>query len=166
MAGSDSAGMKTTLVIPFVIAASLSLASAEEKSVGEKASDALKKAGEKTKEVGRVVIDSAKKAGDAVVDAVTPDADARKIEVKLVDGKIDMPRTLDAGKTAFVVSNAGTKKHNFQVRGEGMDKQFLAAVEPGDTKVLHVNLKSGTYEVICPVDGHATGGIKVNLTVK
>jgi uncharacterized cupredoxin-like copper-binding protein len=158
--------MKTTLLIPVILAGALSLAQAQEKSLGEKTSDALKKAGEKTKEAGRAVVDGAKKAGDAVVDAVTPDADARKVEVKLADGKIDIPKTLGAGKTAFVVSNAGTKKHNFQVRGEGIDKQFLASVDPGDTKVLHVNLKSGTYEVICPVMGHASGGMKMALTVK
>lgn len=162
--------MKTITFVSLALAAAISVASAQEKkadkTLGEKTGDALGKAGEKTKEAGRAVVDTTKKVAIAVVDAVTPDADARKVEVKLAEHQIDMPKSLQAGKTAFVVHNAGKEKHNFQIEGQGIDKKFLAAVSPDDTKVLHVDLKPGTYKVYCPVKDHAGEGMKLNLTVK
>src|SRR5215208_5032851 len=159
--------MKTVLLIPAVLAAALSIASAQEKksdkTLGEKTSETLQKAGEKVKDTGRAVADTTKKATDTVVDAVTPDKDARKVEVKLVDHRIDMPKQIEAGKTAFVVHNAGKDKHNFEVAGEGIDKKFMANVAPNETKVLHVDLKPGTYKVYCPVGDHEAEGMKLNL---
>ena len=162
--------MKTITFVALAIAAAISVGSAQEKkadrTLGEKTADTLGKAGEKTKDAGRAVIDTTKKAANAVVDAITPDADARKVEVKLADHQIEMPKSLQAGKTAFVVHNAGKEKHNFQIEGEGIDKKFIAAVSPNDTKVLNVDLKPGTYKVYCPMKDHAGEGMKLNLTVK
>jgi uncharacterized cupredoxin-like copper-binding protein len=162
--------MKTMMFVSLTVAAAISVASAQEKkadkSLGEKTAETLGKAGEKTKDAGRAVVDTTKKAANAVVDAVTPDKDAHKVDVKLVEHRIEMPKTVAAGKTAFVVHNTGKEKHNFQIEGEGIDKTFLAAVSPDDTKVLHVDLKPGTYKVYCPVKDHASEGMKLNLTVK
>lgn len=146
------------------------LATAEEKksdkTLGEKTAETLEKAKEKTKDAGRAVAETTKKAADAVVDAVTPDKDARKVEVKLTEHQIDMPKQLGTGKTAFVVRNAGKEKHNFEIVGEGIEKKFFAAVSPDETKVLHVDLKPGTYKVYCPVKDHEGDGMKLSLTVK
>ena len=162
--------MKIITFVSLTVAAAISVASAQEKkadkSLGEKTAETLGKAGEKTKDAGRAVVDTTKKAANAVVDAVTPDKDAHKVDVKLAEHQIEMPKTLASGKTAFVVHNAGKEKHNFHIEGEGIDKGFLAAVSPNDTKVLHVDLKSGTYKVYCPVQDHAGEGMKLNLTVK
>jgi uncharacterized cupredoxin-like copper-binding protein len=138
----------------------------EEKTLGEKTSETLDKAKEKTKEAGRAVADTTKKAADAVVDAVTPESDARRVEVKLSESDIDMPKKLKPGKTAFVVYNAGKEKHNFKVEGEGIDKKFILAVGPTETKVLHMDLKAGTYNAYCPMDDHEEKGMKVKLAVK
>jgi uncharacterized cupredoxin-like copper-binding protein len=97
---------------------------------------------------------------------VTPDKDARKVEVRLVEHKIEMPRQLSPGKTAFVVTNAGAKKHNFEIEGQGLEKKFLTSVGPNETKTLHVELKTGTYKVWCPVGDHEEHGMKLDLTVK
>ena len=41
------------------------------------------------------VADTTKKAADTVVDAVTPDTDAHKVDVKLVDHRIEMPKQIE-----------------------------------------------------------------------
>ena len=126
----------------------------------------LDKLGDKTKEVGRAIADTTKKATDTVVDAVTPDSDARKVEVQLTEHHIDMPKSIEHGKTAFVVHNSGKEKHNFEIQGEGIEKKFMADLGPNDSKVLHVTLKPGTYKVTCPVKDHESEGMRMNLTVK
>ena len=68
-------------------------------------------------------------------------------------------------KTAFIVYNAGKKAHSFEVNGNGIDKKFITSVDPGKTKVLHVVLKSGSYKVYCPLDGHEKKGMAQTLTV-
>lgn len=159
--------MKTTILLTIALAASLGAVSAEEKkTLGEKAADTAEKAKEKTKAAGKAVADATKKAADKVVDAVTPDSDARKVDVTLSENHIAMPKSLAPGKTAFVVRNGGKHDHNFAVRGEGIDKKFFSDVAPGESKVLHVDLKAGSYTVTCPVKDHAEEGMKVALTVK
>lgn len=158
------------MFVSLAVAAAISTASAQEKkadkTLGEKTTETLGKAGEKTKDAGRAVVEGTKKAANAVVDAVTPDKDAHKVDVKLAEHQIEMPKSLHAGKTAFVVHNADKENHNFQIEGEGIDKKFMATVSPNDTKVLHVDLKAGTYKVYCPVKDHASEGMKLNVTVK
>jgi len=158
--------MKTITISSFVLAAVMSLATAQDKSLGEKTSETLQKAGEKVKDTGRAVADTTKKAADAVVDAVTPDNDARKVDVKLVEHRIEMPKHVAKGKTAFVVHNAGKEKHNFEIAGEGIDKKFMVDLGPDQTKVLHVDVKPGSYKVYCPVGDHEEEGMKLNLTAK
>lgn len=162
--------MKTITLVSFTLAAALTVASAQEKKsdkpLGEKTANTLEKVGEKTKDAGRAIADTTKKAANAVVDAVTPDKDAHKVEVTLVEHRIEMPKRLEAGKTAFVVRNEGKEKHNFEIQGEGIEKKFIAAVDPNETKVLHVDLKAGNYKVFCPVKEHDSEGMKVELTVK
>ena len=159
--------MKTLFIVPIMLSAAMSIATAEvKKTLGEKTADAVDKTTEAAKDAGRALADTTKKAVEAVKDAVAPDKDARKVDVRLIDGKIEMPKMADAGKTAFVVTNAGTKKHNFGVEGQGIDKKFITAVEPNETKTLHVDLKPGTYKVYCPVGEHEAHGMKMELTVK
>ncbi len=151
-------------------AAAMSFAAAEEpkadKTVGEKTKDALKQAGEKTKEAGRAIVDGTKKATKALVDAVTPDSDAKKVEVNIADSGIQMPAKVEAGKTAFVVKNIGKEKHNFRVQGEGVDEKFLLDVKPDDSKVMHVELKPGTYQITCPAQEKEGNAMQHTLTVE
>jgi iron uptake system EfeUOB component EfeO/EfeM len=164
--------MKTFLAI--VLAGAISMialplqAQTEKKdeSVGEKASDAANTAVEKTKEAGRAVAKTTKNAANAVVDAVTPDADANKVNVNVTEDSIDMPKSVEPGKTAFVVKNSGKEKHNFEVRGHGIDKKFMLALAPDQTKVLHVDLKTGQYKAICLMTDHEKKKIAVDLTVR
>jgi iron uptake system EfeUOB component EfeO/EfeM len=161
--------MKTLVSIFLATAVSFVVARAEE-TVPEKAVKTAKEVGsdvaETTENVAKSVAKGTKRAANAVVDAVTPDADARKVNVRLSEHDIDMPKTLKPGKTAFVVKNSGKEKHNFEVEGQGVDQKFLIPLAPDETKVLHVNLKQGTYEVSCPLKDDAKKGMKLNLTVR
>lgn len=121
-----------------------------EKTTGEKAKEMLKKAEDKTVAAGHAVVTETKKAGRAIADAVTPDSDATKVDVQITDSTIEIPAKLGAGKTAFLVKNTGKEKHNFHIKGEGVDEKFMMAVAANDTKVMHVNLKPGTYHVGTP----------------
>jgi iron uptake system EfeUOB component EfeO/EfeM len=103
-----------------------------------------------TEKAARTVAHGVKKAADTVEDAFTPDTDARRVDVTVTDDRIDMPTQLKPGKTAFVVKNAGRTAQNFEVEGQTVDRKFAAAPKPGQTKVMHVTLKRGTYTVYSP----------------
>ena len=132
----------------------------------QKATDVAEDTAETAKNVGHSVAKGTKKAVNTVVDALTPDADARRVDVTLGEYKIDMPTSLKPGKTAFIVKNAGKHKHNFEVKGNGTDQKFLVDLTPKQTKVLHVNLKRGTYTVYCPVGDNQKKGMETSLTVR
>ena len=87
------------------------------------------------------------------------------VNVTLTEFKIDMPQTLPAGPTTFVVKNAGAATHNFEIQGQGIDQVFPSNLAPGDTQSMEVDLKAGTYRVWCPVDAHADRGMDIQLTV-
>jgi iron uptake system EfeUOB component EfeO/EfeM len=160
--------MKTFFTL--VVAGAVSLCSVqakdEDKSLKEKSAEAWDKTKETTKEVGRAVAEKTKEAVAAVEDAVSkPDADARKVAVKLNDEGIRMSKTLEAGKTAFTVTNVGKEKHNFEIKGTNLEKSFWLSVAPNDTKIMQVDLKPGTYEVDCPLKEHAGKESTLKVTV-
>ena len=103
-----------------------------------------------TEKAARTIAHGVKQAADTVEDAVTPDSDARRVDVTMTDDRIDMPAQLKPGKTAFVVKNAGKTTQNFEVEGRSVDRKFMTAPNPGETKVLHVILKRGTYTAYSP----------------
>jgi len=125
-------------------------AQADDKTLGEKTSETLGKVKDKTVEAGRVIADDTKKAATTVKDAILPDSDARKVDVTLTERRIEMDREIPAGKTAFVVRNNGKERQNFKIEGQGLDKEFMIAVAPNDTKTLNVELKRGEYKVFVP----------------
>ncbi|MEY2499152.1 MAG: hypothetical protein QOD12_2708 [Verrucomicrobiota bacterium] len=90
----------------------------------------------------------------------------QKINVTMTEYKFDMPTTAKPGKTSFVIRNAGKKVHNFQIKGGGISQKLSANPKPGQTEVLEVALKPGTYAIICPVDFHSQKGMSTTLTVK
>ena len=156
--------MKTFFSVIFAVVISIGTARAE--GPVQKATDVAEDTAETAKNVGHSVAKGTKKALNTVVEALTPDPDARRVDVTLSEYKIDMPTTLKPGKTAFVVKNAGKKKHNFEVKGNGTDQKFQVNLGSNETKVLHVALKRGTYAVTCPVDLHPQRGMKTTLTVQ
>ena len=156
--------MKTFVSI--ILAVTVSIGTVRAQGPVQKATDVAEDTAETAKNVGHSVAKGTKKAVNTVVDALTPDADARRVNVTLGEYKIDMPTSLKPGKTAFIVKNAGKQKHNFEVKGNGTDQKFITDLTPKQTKVLHVSLKRGTYTVYCPVGENQKKGMETSLTVR
>ena len=89
-----------------------------------------------------------------------------------------------AGSVSFDVKNEGKVVHEMVVvklaDGAGLDSITkpdgtasedasvgeAADIEPGATKSTTIDLKAGTYALICNLPGHFTGGMKTVFTVK
>src|SRR6266478_6982968 len=153
------------LSLSTIIAVALSLGVVWAEGPVEKAKDVAEDAAETAKDVGHKVVKGTKKVVNKVVDAVTPDPDARRVDVTLSNYKIDMPTSLQPGKTAFVVKNAADGKHNFVVRSKDGSHKFTVDLQPNETKVLHVQMKRGSYTAYSPVNGNRKKGTETTLTV-
>lgn len=87
------------------------------------------------------------------------------IEVQLSEYSIEMPNPITAGETIFRVTNVGEIPHNFEVEGNGIEKEFETSLEPGETETMVLELEPGTYEVYCPIGDHAEQGMSMELSV-
>jgi uncharacterized cupredoxin-like copper-binding protein len=75
--------------------------------------------------------------------------------------------TAKAGTVTLVLKNPSSSgtQHGIAVEGKGVDKDGPTAA-PGGTSKVTVDLKPGTYEFYCPVDGHKQAGMEGKLTVE
>lgn len=87
------------------------------------------------------------------------------VEVGLYEWRIDMPTSLPAGTITLTVTNDGTVPHNFEIDGNGIEQAFETDLAPGETRTMEIALQPGTYEVYCPISGHAENGMRLELTV-
>ena len=72
-----------------------------------------------------------------------------------------------AGTITFAIHNAGHVTHAFDVSGGGLKATAKAgSIAPGKTRSLTVKLSGGTVKVWCPIDSHASLGMKATLRVK
>ena len=69
-----------------------------------------------------------------------------------------------AGKSTIAFDNPAQVPHAVEVEGNGIEKK-TATVTKGKAN-LALNLKPGTYEFYCPVDGHRQAGMAGKLVVK
>src|SRR3954451_8303230 len=70
-----------------------------------------------------------------------------------------------AGSVTITMDNPSPVAHAVAVEGNGVDKDGNT-VNMGGKSTVTVDLKPGTYEFYCPVDGHKAAGMKGELTVK
>jgi len=70
--------------------------------------------------------------------------------------------TLKAGKTTLVIKNQGTIEHNFVIEGLGVE---VDAIPAGASREVTVDLRPGTYQVVCNIPGHLEAGMKTTITV-
>lgn len=71
--------------------------------------------------------------------------------------------TIKAGSITINAKNNGSLPHNVEV------KELTKAtdnIDPGKTGSLTVDLKPGTYTIICNIPGHEQLGMKMTLTVQ
>ena len=73
--------------------------------------------------------------------------------------------TLKAGSVTLAVTNDGTITHNLQIEGNGVE-ETTDSLAPGDTGELTVDLKPGSYEMYCTIDGHKDLGMEGTVTVQ
>jgi uncharacterized cupredoxin-like copper-binding protein len=93
------------------------------------------------------------------------DKAAGTVDVHLSEYAVQMPQTLPAGPTTFVVHNDGKKVHSFRIEGPGLSEILAKPVEPQMTESLQVTLQPGEYKVYCPVGSHENKGMKTTLKV-
>lgn len=95
------------------------------------------------------------------------DPGAGKVTVRLSEYKVELPETLHAGPTTFVVRNVGEKTHSFKIEGPGIPPDTLLAkpIPPDATAELQVTLQPGEYKVFCPIGSHEGKGMVRKLTV-
>jgi plastocyanin len=72
--------------------------------------------------------------------------------------------TAKAGKVTIVMDNPSSLPHAVEIEGNGVETEG-ETVNKGGVSKASADLKPGTYEFYCPVDGHKAGGMKGTLTV-
>jgi len=156
--------MKTLTLI--LAMSTLALVNARAESIPEQAADAADTAARTAGNVAHAAVRHTKEAVNTVTDALTPESGARHVNVSLTEDRIDMPTSIGPGRTAFIVHNSGRQKQNFEVVGHDTDRKFLSDVQPGQTKVLHVDLHRGNYRAYFPTDRHEQRAAEVHFHVR
>jgi hypothetical protein len=87
------------------------------------------------------------------------------VEVHLTEYAIQMPATLPAGPTTFLLHNDGKKKHAFRIDGPGSEQTPPTSVDPHSTGTVQVTLQPGDYTVLCPIGSHSAKGMSLKLKV-
>jgi uncharacterized cupredoxin-like copper-binding protein len=91
----------------------------------------------------------------------------KETEYKLSPSSVNLSKP---GTYAFKAENNGSTQHSLTIEGKGVkgdEVELEQALSPGQSGVLTVTfLKSGTYEMYCPVDGHEQEGMKGKVVVK
>lgn len=93
--------------------------------------------------------------------------DPAPISVRLNEWKIEASVAQTAvGPTVFIVTNAGTIPHQFEVEGHGLERR-TKLLQPGQSDTLRLTLRAGSYELYCPVGAgsHEHLGMLTHLTV-
>ncbi len=79
-------------------------------------------------------------------------------ELKFKLTKLSVPK----GTVTFQVRNRGVLQHDFKIKGKK-----TVRLMPGRSATLVVRFaRAGRFQFLCTVSGHATGGMKGNLTVR
>jgi plastocyanin len=93
--------------------------------------------------------------GSSSVALSAPASGALQFNTKSINAK--------AGKVTISFSNPSQVPHAVEVEGNGVEKKTGTITNGKAT--LTVDLKKGSYEFYCPVDGHKAAGMKGTLTV-
>ena len=102
---------------------------------------------------------------DGEAEPAMPAAGTAAVEVRLHGRTIEMPGSLPPGETTFTVTNTGEHEHNFEIEGNGIERELETNLQPGETGELTVTLEPGSYTVYCPVGDHREEGMVTTLRV-
>ncbi|KUL46980.1 cupredoxin domain-containing protein [Streptomyces regalis] len=88
-----------------------------------------------------------------------------QVTAELSDFRIKLStEKFQPGQYTFTAKNTGSHDHALEIEGPGGEDRSKT-LEPGQSTTLTVTLKSGSYEVYCPVDGHKDRGMETDITV-
>ena len=151
------------IILPIIIGAAVSFGVVRaQETATEKAKDAVEDTGEAAKDAAKSTAKTVKKT----VNSATSEVTGQRVSVTMTEYHFTMPATAKAGKTTFVIKNAGRKEHAFEIKGQGIDQKLSPNPKPGQTGTLQVDLKPGIYNINCPLPFHTMRGMKTTLTVK
>lgn len=89
--------------------------------------------------------------------------DGHTVNVELKDFAITFDTSLvKPGMTTFKIKNAGPSPHNLAEKATNKASETL---DSGKTGTLSLDLKAGSYVMICNIAGHEQLGMKINLKV-
>jgi plastocyanin len=91
---------------------------------------------------------------------------ANTVEVVASDFRFE-PSALSvdsAGPTTFRLTNEGGTTHALEFEGGGLVAE-TAAIGPGESADVTVDLQAGQYEIYCPVGDHRSLGMEGTLVV-
>lgn len=101
--------------------------------------------------------------GTATTPKKKPAAKPVKVTVLEYEFGFKLSRTsVPAGKVTFVMGNEGTVVHNFDIVGV-KEGPFLV---PGQSALMTVTMKKGSYTYVCSVKDHAFEGMQGTLVVR
>lgn len=89
------------------------------------------------------------------------------VMIQLTEWKVSVdPAALRPGVTRFIVHNGGAVPHGVEVEGQGIERS-IPLIQPGATDTLTVTLKTGRYEVYCPIGAgsHKKLGMDTHFSV-
>jgi uncharacterized cupredoxin-like copper-binding protein len=104
---------------------------------------------------------TATKPSGAAASTLTVDADPSGA-LKFTKSKL----SAKAGNVTINMDNPSPVPHAIGIKGSGVPTVDGNTVNKGGVSTVKANLKSGSYEFYCPVDGHEAAGMKGTLTVK
>lgn len=88
------------------------------------------------------------------------------VQVRLTEWKVEASSLqVPVGPVRFLVTNAGSIPHAFEVEGPGLERE-THLIRPGQVDSLTVTLRHGEYELYCPVGegSHEHLGMLTHLT--
>ena len=91
------------------------------------------------------------------------------VQVKLSEWTMGMANLTVKGVTEFDISNAGKYPHVFTIAGKVGGKDVMVSstlLKAGEKTSMTISLPAGTYNVFCPIPGHAEQGMKSTLTIR
>ena len=99
---------------------------------------------------------------NAATGPVIKTIEIKETEYKLTPDKINLNK---AGTYVFKAENTGNTTHALEIEGKGLEEE-THDLDAGQSAELKVSLKTGKYEIYCPVDGHREQGMEGTVTVK
>jgi aldose sugar dehydrogenase len=89
----------------------------------------------------------------------------RDLNISMSEWKLEPSRTkVPAGPVRVLVEDVGAGQHALRIVGGALDVS-TDNFGPGQSRSLQIVLAAGTYQLICPIPGHAEQGMQASLTV-